>query len=423
MGRSNKELKEAVILSIGDEILIGRTLDTNSNLIAKKLNDAGIVIKRISALSDNPKDIKQSFENAFADADIIISTGGLGPTEDDRTKDVLCELYNVKLILNEKVLNKIEYYLRLRGRKINKNNYRQALVPESATVLFNNLGSAPGLMFTNDNKVLIALPGVPFEMEELLLNSVIPILKDKYKLPEIKHEYISVSGIPEAFLAEKLSDWESKLPNFINLAYLPGAGIIYLRFSIYNKTPENEEVMSAEIEKLKNIIPEYIIEQSEKSIEELIGNILSETELKIATAESCTGGKIAARITSVPGSSKYYTGSAIAYDNSIKTNILKVDKSLIEMYGAVSSQVVEKMAQNILNLYNADFAVATSGIAGPDGGTDSKPVGTVWVGIAAKNNTYSRKFFFASTRKVTINFFSNMALVMLYKQIIKTISR
>jgi nicotinamide-nucleotide amidase len=344
MGRSNKELKEAVILSIGDEILIGRTLDTNSNLIAKKLNDAGIVIKRISALSDNPKDIKQSFENAFADADIIISTGGLGPTEDDRTKDVLCELYNVKLILNEKVLNKIEYYLRLRGRKINKNNYRQALVPESATVLFNNLGSAPGLMFTNDNKVLIALPGVPFEMEELLLNSVIPILKDKYKLPEIKHEYISVSGIPEAFLAEKLSDWESKLPNFINLAYLPGAGIIYLRFSIYNKTPENEEVMSAEIEKLKNIIPEYIIEQSEKSIEELIGNILSETELKIATAESCTGGKIAARITSVPGSSKYYTGSAIAYDNSIKTNILKVDKSLIEMYGAVSSQVVEKMA-------------------------------------------------------------------------------
>ncbi len=417
MGRSNKELIEAVILSIGDEILIGRTLDTNSHLISKKLNDVGIVVKRISALSDDPKDIKQSFFNAIVDADIIISTGGLGPTEDDRTKDVLCELFDSKLIVNEQVLNRIQHFLSLRGRKMNKNNYEQAMVPDSAKILFNNLGSAPGLMFENDDKTILALPGVPFEMEELLKKTVLPILKEKYNLQGILHKYVMVSGIPEAFLAEKLADWESKLPESVKLAYLPGAGIIYLRFSVYKKTKESEEILLTEIEKLESLIPEYIIEQSDKSIEEIIGLRLKGTRLKIATAESCTGGKIGARLTSVSGASEYFQGSVVAYDNTVKTNILKVENSLIEKYGAVSSQVVEAMAKAATILFDADIAVSTSGIAGPSGGTKEKPVGTVWVGIATKTKCYSKTFMFSSTRKVNINYFTNMALVMLYKEI------
>ncbi len=414
---SKIQFMEAILISIGDEILIGQTLDTNSNRLAAKLNELGIITKEIRVIGDNPEEISSTIENAFEKCGLIIMTGGLGPTSDDRTKNVLCDYFQTKLVVDMAVLEKIKNFLHKRNMSINKNNYEQALVPASATVLENNLGTAPGLILEKDDKILIALPGVPHEMTELLTTSITEYLKSKSKDNHIEHHYVLIAGIPEAVLAEKLVNWEKSLPEFYKLAYLPDKGIIRLRLSNYG-IPEKikpKEIPEAILLQLEYIIPEHIIAITGDSLSEALGKKLIAKGLNIATAESCTGGKIASMLTSVPGSSNYFLGSVVPYSNNAKNKLLGVTNDTILEYGAVSSQVVEDMADSARKKFSTDIAISTSGIAGPSGGSDEKPAGTVWIGISTEKKTTSRKFFLASDRNTNIEFFANMALVMAYK--------
>lgn len=408
---------EAILISIGDEILIGQTVDTNSNLIAGRLNEIGIITKEIRAISDESEEILRTIESGFEKCNLIIMTGGLGPTSDDKTKNVLCDFFQTKLVVDMNVLEKIKKFLSKRNININKNNYEQALVPESATVLENNYGTAPGLILEREDKILIALPGVPHEMAELLNTSITDYLKTKVEDNNIDHHYVLIGGIPEAILAEKLAKWEKELPEFYKLAYLPSKGVIRLRLST-NSLPEKvkaHEIPEAVLLQLEEIIPDNIIAYTGDSLQEALGKKLKTNGLRIATAESCTGGKIASLLTSVPGSSAYFMGSVVAYSNFAKTKIPGVKMETIEEYGAVSSQVVEDMADGARKLFATDIAISTSGIAGPDGGSEAKPVGTVWIGVSTKKKTFSKKFVITSDRNTNIEYFSNIALLLAYK--------
>ncbi len=408
---------ETILISIGDEILIGQTVDTNSNLIAGRLNEIGIITKEIIAIGDEPVEILSTIKNAFERCGLIIMTGGLGPTSDDRTKNVLCDYFQTKLVVDNNVLEKIKNFLSKRNININKNNYEQALVPASATVLENKYGTAPGLILERDDKILIALPGVPYEMAELLNTSITDYLKTKVENNIIKHYYVLIGGIPEAILAENLSNWERELPDFYKLAYLPDKGVIRLRLSTH-ALPEKikaHEIPESVLLQLEDIIPDYLIAFTGDSLPAALGKKLKKNGLSIATAESCTGGKIASLLTSVPGSSVYFMGSVVAYSNIAKTKIPGVKIETINKYGAVSSRVVEDMADGARKLFGTDIAISTSGIAGPGGGSKEKPIGTVWIGVSTKKKTFSKKFVLSSDRNTNIEFFSNMALVTAYK--------
>jgi len=407
----------AEIITIGDEILIGQIVDTNSAWIAKHLNDIGIRVKQISSVSDDRQHILTALAEAKNRADIILITGGLGPTKDDITKKTLAEYFGVGLIENKETLANVEsIFLRLRGTLANmlEVNRQQAMVPENCEVILNRNGTAPGMWFNVNGKIYMSMPGVPFEMMYMMEEGVIPKLKATLKLPVIVHRTILTVGEGESYLAEKIADIEDSLPSHIKLAYLPKLGQVRLRLS---GDGEDETKLKNEIEVFATRITERVgknvVAQEDIPLEEVVLNVMREKGLKLAVAESCTGGYISHLITQHAGSSDVFLGGAVTYSNELKEGILGVKQATIEQYGAVSEQTVTEMTEGALANFNADYSIAVTGIAGPGGGTPDKPVGTVWVGVAKRGKTMVKKFTFGSKRTQNIERSAVGALFML----------
>ncbi len=410
---------KAYIITIGDEILIGQIVDTNSSWIASELTKIGFSITQIRSISDNEKAIETTISESFEQADLIVLTGGLGPTKDDITKNTLARFFNSKLVFNELVYADVVDFINRRGSKMNTLNRDQALFPENAIVLHNKNGTAPGIWFEKDNKVLVSLPGVPSEMKSLMNEKVIPNIGVHFKLPAFVHKTAIVTEIGESQLALKLEDWENNLPQDIKLAYLPSPGIVRLRLSTIASTKIDAEfVLNQELQKLTKLISNNIVSLEDESLQVVIGKLLKANNKTLSVAESCTGGNIAHLLTTIPGASNYFKGGVIAYSNEIKENILGIPKSTIIEYGAVSQQVVEQMAMGALSLFKTNFAIATSGIAGPDGGSKEKPVGSVWIAVAQANMVTSKLFHFGNERTINISRSSNAALNLLRKIIL-----
>ena len=381
------------IITIGDEILIGQIVDTNSAWIAKRLNEIGLELSKIYSISDTESAILRTLKRAEEFSDIVILTGGLGPTNDDITKNTLTTYFNDTLVRNQEVLAHIkELFKKFGVDEINKLNEQQADLPSTCKVLFNKFGTASGMWFEKDQKHFVSLPGVPHEMKNLMSTYVLPELQARFSVGVVVHKTILTQGLPESILAERLVKWEAELPTSIKLAYLPSENRVRLRLSTRGLDEKllNDQI-EAQIEKLHAIIPELIFGEEQDRLEQRIGSELLKRNATLATAESCTGGYIAHLITRVAGASAYYKGSILAYDNSIKETVLGVKTETLLAFGAVSEQVVEEMALGIKKIMKVDYAVATSGIAGPSGGTKDKPVGTVWTAIAGPNGVQSVK--------------------------------
>ena len=410
----------AEIITIGDEILIGQIVDTNSAWMAQKLNDEGINIRQITSISDQPKHIIATLNDSSAKASIVLVTGGLGPTKDDRTKLALCTYFKTHLIEDLGVLDHVAQLLIPRGILMNSLNRDQALVPASATVLHNKLGTAPGLWFEHANTIFVFMPGVPFEMKYLMEFEVIPRIRKLFNTNTILHRTILTTGLGESTLAEQIAYWEESLPEIISLAYLPSPQCVRLRLSARgeNKNYLNK-VLDQKISELVELIPNYIYGYEDDTMAGIIGKLLVEQKMTLSVAESCTGGYIAHSITSNPGSSAYFSGGVVAYSDKLKINVLGVDRNLISERGAVSKDVVEAMAIGARQVLNTNYAIATSGIAGPDGGTPEKPVGTVWIAVAGPGTITSKMYNFANNRERNIIRSSVTALNMLRLELLK----
>ncbi len=410
---------KAFIITIGDELLIGQTVDTNSAWMGSHLSSQGFDVARITSVHDRREDIIYALDEAKGRADVVLITGGLGPTSDDITKQTLCEYFNTRLVSNKEVLRMIEELIGRRKMPMNENNRRQAEVPESCRVLTNGAGTAPGMWFEKENTIYVSMPGVPHEMQYLMNEHVLPELNKRFRSQVIIHKNIMTYGTFEAKLAEILTNFEAGLPQCIKLAYLPSAGVIKLRLTgTGNDENELSEIIGSQVKKLYSIIPEFIYGEDEESIEMVIGKLLTSNNMTVSTGESCTGGEIAHLFTSVPGSSAYFKGSVTAYANEAKTKILGVEAKLIDDNGAVSEAVVRKMAEGVRELFKTDYSISTSGIAGPDGGNELKPVGTVWIAVASAKGTISERHIFGTDRLTNIKRFSLVALNLLRKQII-----
>ncbi|MBR6066828.1 MAG: competence/damage-inducible protein A [Bacteroidales bacterium] len=403
----------AGIIIIGDEILIGQVVDINSSWISREMNKIGFRTETVITVGDDGKSISDAIDRCLEVADVVFMTGGLGPTKDDITKKVICEKFGTELVLNEEVLANVAEMLGRRGIAMTENNRGQALVPATATVINNAVGTAPGIMMERNGKLLFSMPGVPFEMRYLMEHEIIPLIKKHYNLKPVFHKTLLLTGIAESILAEKISDWEDSLAKNVRLAYLPAYSSIRLRLSVYQPDDTIESYINAKVEELKRIVPENIIAYEDIKLEELVGKLLKDKHCTVATAESCTGGKVASLITSVSGSSEYYKGSVVSYCNEVKADVLGVSRADLEKYGAVSSTVAEQMASGVRRLLKTDYAVATTGIAGPTGGSDEKPVGTVWIAVATPTRVVSRKYVFGKDRSINIERFAASALSML----------
>lgn len=409
----------AQIISIGDELLIGQTINTNAAWIGAELSKLGFEISRMISIPDKKDDILKVLAESAGKSDVVLITGGLGPTSDDITKPVLCEFFETKMVTDPEVLAIIEKMMFRRNFPMNENNRRQAEVPQSCKVLYNATGTAPGMWFEKQGTVFVSMPGVPLEMKHIMTEHVLPELAKKYRTQTIIHRNIMTYGTPEAKLAEILTGFEAGLPEYVRLAYLPSFGIIKLRLTGKgNNRAILEKTVDEHVKRLYEIIPELIYAENEETMEMTVGRLLKSKNSTLSTAESCTGGNISHMITSVPGSSKYYIGSVVAYDNRVKTMLLEVHPETIMKYGAVSGEVAEAMAKGAMDLFSTDYSVAVTGIAGPDGGTDEKPAGTVWISVASKNKSTTRKFIFGNDRNINIMRFSVAALDMLRQQII-----
>ena len=410
---------KAAIITIGDELLIGQTIDTNSAWIGAELSKAGFDVYRITSIHDRREDIIYALNEAAGKTDVVLITGGLGPTSDDITKQTLCEYFNTRLVTNEEVLRMIEDMMSRRNFPMNENNRRQAEVPETCRVLKNATGTAPGMWFEKDGTIYISMPGVPYEMKYLMTEHVLPELNRRFTSQTIIHRNIMTYGTFEAKLAEMLSGFESGLPDNIKLAYLPASGVIKLRLTATGKDRESlSDLINQQVDNLYKIIPDFIYGENEESLEMVIGKLLKAKKKTVCTAESCTGGEIAHMLTSVAGSSTYYQGSVVAYANSVKTQLLGVKEDIIEKNGAVSNRVVQEMAKAARKLFKTEYSVAITGIAGPDGGTELKPVGTVWLAVASEKGIISEMRVFGNDRMTNITRFSLAALNLLRKQII-----
>jgi nicotinamide-nucleotide amidase len=411
---------KAEIITIGDELLIGQVIDTNSTWIAEQLNDVGIEMHFKCTVSDNKNAILKALKDAENRSNLVILTGGLGPTKDDITKHTFCEYFNTKLIRNKKVEEWVEDIFKKRNLPIIDVNLMQADLPENCEVLWNRSGTAPGMWFENNNVIFASFPGVPFEMKTIFKEEFLPKISKTKALPSIVHRTIQTCSLGESFLAKKIEHIENSLPNYIRLAYLPNIGTVRLRFSAYGN---NAEALHREIDdiitKLKEVIGEHIYAEGEQSLAETIGKLLQKSGATISTAESCTGGFLSHLITSVAGSSAYYKGSIIAYDNSIKKSELNITDEILSNHGAVSKACVLEMASQIRMKFNTDYAIATSGIAGPGGGSIEKPVGTVWIAIASKNETKAYLFNMGDNRERTILRTALMGMDLLRKVILK----
>ncbi len=411
---------KAEIITIGDEILIGQVVDTNSAWISQQLNQAGIEIYQVTSVADDAVHIKDALQNAENKVGLVIITGGLGPTKDDITRKTLCEYFGTKLVFHEATLDSIKKWFEKRGMPLNKLNKNQALLPENCTVLENNEGSAPGMWFERNNTIFVSVPGVPFEMKYLVGEQVLPRLKKMGMLKNIVHKTVLTQGIPESFLAEKLAGFEEGLPEDIKLAYLPSPMAVRLRLSAYGHANENlGAIIDEQVKKLQGILGEAIYGYDDEQLPEVVGNQLAGLGKKLAVAESCTGGYISHLVTSIPGSSGYYKGGITAYANETKINLLNVKQDTLDRAGAVSKEVATEMVLGVKDALGADYAIATTGIAGPDGGTEEKPVGTVWIAVAGQEKLVATKFVFMKNRERNILRTSHTALQMLRKLIIE----
>ncbi|WP_130735571.1 competence/damage-inducible protein A [Flavobacterium sp. J27] len=413
---------KAAIVTIGDEILIGQIIDTNSSYIAKALDKIGIATYEMFSISDEKDHILQTLHYFQNKVDLVIVTGGLGPTKDDITKKTFCEYFNDNLVEDAVVLAHVTALIEgFYKRPITQINKEQALVPSRAEILFNKIGTAPGMWMEKEKTVYISLPGVPYEMQYLVNNEVIPRLVQKFKRPYIIHKTVMTYGRGESLLAEQIETWEDNLPKNIKLAYLPAPGRVRLRLTARG---EEEEVLKtaleAQIKALYQLIGEVIVGIGEEEvIEVVVGNLLKEKKATLALAESCTGGKIAEMITSVPGASSYFKGSVVSYATESKINVLGVDKTLINDFSVVSEQVAKNMALQAQQLFKTDYAIATTGNAGPEKGDSEANVGTVYIALATPETVYCEEFNFGQPRVKVVDRAVNKAFEILYKEILK----
>ena len=403
----------AELITIGDELLIGQVVDTKSAWMGRELNNIGIEVLRIVSVRDREEEILEAIDNAMKRVNIVLVTGGLGPTKDDITKQTLCKYFNTELIFSEEVFENVK---RVLAGKIpmNKLNKGQAMVPKNCTVINNPVGSASVSWFERDGKVLVSMPGVPQEMTTVMAESVLPKLHERFQTDVIMHQTFLVQHYPESVLAEKLEAWEVALPDCIKLAYLPKLGIIRMRLTGRgHDRKEVETLLNREKAKLETILGEDIFSEEDTPLEVIIGELLKKRKLTVSTAESCTGGSIAERLTSIAGSSEYFKGSIVAYSNEVKKDLLYVSSETLEKYGAVSEETVIEMVKGAMKALKTDCAVATSGIAGPGGGTPEKPVGTVWIAAGYKNEIRTYKQETNRGRAMNIERAGNNALLML----------
>ena len=431
---------QAEIITIGDELLIGQVVDTNSAWMAERLNEQGIEVCQITSIHDNRQQIIRALDDAFSRADIVLTTGGLGPTKDDITKHVLCEYFHTELVEDARVREHILDLYKDRPEVLNRLTATQWQVPQAAEILPNRVGSAPLMVFRKDSKILASMPGVPYEMKIAMQEQILPYISSYYISPDwsnlgkvsqsslcqtdrgrdaripskIIHRTLLVSGISESALALRIEAWENALPESIHLAYLPKDGTIRLRLSSYGEATADE--VEAQIVLLRPLIDDYLIVMDDAPIEVHVGQWLKARGLTIATAESCTGGKLASLLNKHAGSSAFYMGSVVAYDNRVKEQVLGVSPEDLKTHGAVSEEVVKQMANGVRDLLRTDFAIATSGIAGPDGGTPEKPVGTVWIGWATPEGTFAECFQLGKLREQITDRACQKALIGLYQR-------
>ncbi|MDD3037653.1 competence/damage-inducible protein A [Bacteroides sp.] len=403
----------AEIITIGDELLIGQVVDTNSAWMGQELNKIGIEVLRIVSVRDREEEITEAIDSAIKRVNIVLVTGGLGPTKDDITKNTLCKYFHTELVFNEEVFENVK---RVLAGKIPMNslNKSQAMVPKGCTVINNPVGSAPVSWFEREGKVLVSMPGVPQEMTAVMTESILPKLQVRFQADVIMHQTFLVQHYPESVLAEKLESWETTLPKCIKLAYLPKLGIIRLRLTGRGKDKtELANVLHCEKAKLEEILGDDIFSEEDIPLEMIVGELLKKKKLTVSTAESCTGGSIAARLTSISGSSGYFNGGIVAYSNEVKIGLLYVSSDTLAQYGAVSEETVIEMVKGAMKTLKTDCAVATSGIAGPGGGTPEKPVGTVWIAAGYKNEIRTYKQETNRGRAMNIERAGNNALLML----------
>jgi nicotinamide-nucleotide amidase len=404
----------AEIITIGDEILIGQIIDTNSAWLGQQLSLLGIKVNKITSLSDQKSEILSGIESAIQNHQLVIITGGLGPTKDDITKHTLAAFFNTQLVLNQDVLQDVTDMFASFGRPVTEINRKQAEVPENCITLRNKRGTAPGMAWNLNDKLIFSLPGVPFEMKWLFENEAIPLIKSTFKLPSIVHQTILTQGIGESALADLIEAWENELPQNIKLAYLPSPGMVRLRLSAYgdNETSLQHQV-KIEQDKLLPLIGVHHFGFNEDTLEGNVAKLFVTKKRTLAIAESCTGGNISHKITTVPGCSVFYKGGFVSYANEIKLDYLNVKPETINRYGAVSKEVVSEMLNGAHQFFKCDYIVAVSGIAGPDGGTEEKPVGLVWIGVLGPNYFNIKQFRFGNDRKLNIERASLTALNML----------
>lgn len=407
------------IITIGDEILIGQVVDTNSAWIGQQLNSIGASVQRITSISDGLGDIKGAIADAASRAEVVLMTGGLGPTNDDITKVALCEYFNCGTVFHGEILEHIEMLFRRFGRSVSEVNRQQAALPEPCEPLHNPMGTAPGMWFDTGDTVIVSMPGVPYEMKAIMTGTVLPRLAERFNAPTILHRTVLTMGMGESWLAERIAQWENALPQEMKLAYLPSPGRVRLRLSAIG---DDEEALRKELDRqtglLTGLIPELVYGYDGDTIEGVVANLLRINRLTVSTAESCTGGTISQMLTSVPGASNYFPGGVVTYSYESKVRELGVKQSTLETLGAVSEEVVIEMAEGVRRRFGTDFSIAVSGIAGPDGGTPDKPVGTVWMAVSGPNGTVARKHLFGDNRERNIQRSALTALNMLRKQVI-----
>ena len=412
---------QATIITIGDEILIGQTIDTNSAWMGEKLNDIGVKIYEILSISDSKEHIIQAVDKALKDSEIVLVTGGLGPTKDDITKKTLAEYFNTELVVDEEIMADLVRFFEKRKRPLLDSVKGMAYLPKDCEVIRNLKGTAAAMLFQRGEKILVSMPGVPYEMKDFMSRVIIPRIQQQFNTPVIIHQTTLCGSLGESIVANMIKDVEDNLPPHIKLAYLPGMGILRLRLSGHGTDAEAlEKEVSSYTHQIKEIMyPKYAFGSGEDKLEAVIGDLLKEKNATLSTAESCTGGLIAHKLTSIPGSSAYYMGGAVTYSNELKMSVLGVKKSTLEAHGAVSEETVKEMAQGAILQFDTDYSIAVSGIAGPGGGTPEKPVGTVWIAVANRERVVTRHYTFSASRSINVQISTTMGLVFVRRLIME----
>lgn len=406
------------IINIGDELLIGQVVNSNASVMSRLLVAAGMDVKEVVTISDEGDAIKNELDRTLRMSDAVLITGGLGPTKDDITKHTLCEYFGSRLVENEEALANVKRIFDARGFELTEINRQQAWVPECCEMLNNDVGTAPCMWFEREGKVVVSMPGVPYEMEWLMTHRVVEKLKKYFKIGAIVNKNILVQGIGESFLSDKIESWELALPKCIRLAYLPQAGLVKLRLTARGEDAlQLQELIDDQLQGLYALAGEYIVGEDMESLPELVAKVMTEHGLTMATAESCTGGTIASRLTALAGASAYFKGGVVAYSNEVKERVLGVKKETLECCGAVSEACVKEMARGVKKLMGVDMAVATSGVAGPSGGTPEKPVGTVWMALAYGDEVVAKKLQYGNLRQATIDRTCNEAYASMIRMI------